>query len=205
MFKVEPTYQITYIPRKPIIEVNIGKLTIFLILICFFMYFLSKAYPSLIYSFSFSKNEFLRKPWTILTSAFLHANATHLFYNLLSLFIFGNMLEIKYGSKFLFLIFLISVIVGNIGFAIFSDGATIGISGAVFGFIGASVILMPNARVPFPVGSISVLFKVWFAGPLMAIGELLLSFISFDNIAHTAHFFGFIAGMIIAFVRKMSH
>ncbi|MCW1298627.1 MAG: rhomboid family intramembrane serine protease [Candidatus Parvarchaeota archaeon] len=194
-----------YTPRKPVIEFNIGKLTVLIIMICLFTYFIEKSYPVTINFLAFGRNDFMNRPWSIITSAFLHANLIHLFYNLLNVFIFGNLLEIRYGSKFLFLLFLFSTIIGNLGFSLFSSNLTIGISGVVFGFIGASVILIPNAKVPLPIGSVSALFKVWFAGPVMAIGELFLSFITFDNIAHSAHFFGFVAGLVIAIWKKMSH
>lgn len=45
--------------------------------------------------------------WTIFTSLFLHSDVTHLFGNMIFLYIFGNTLENELGEKWILLPFFI--------------------------------------------------------------------------------------------------
>ncbi len=146
---------------------------------------------------------FFSHPWILVTSIILHANLLHLIYNLFSLLIFGNVLEVNSGSKLTLLVIIFSGVVGNIGFVLFSDSSAIGFSGAVFGLIGACTVLVPNIKIPLPIGAVAVPVMIKFAGPIIAIGELLLSFFAFSNIAHFAHFSGFLVGIILALLFKL--
>jgi rhomboid protease GluP len=182
------------------VYLNVGRVTIILISICCIVYLLD---------FAFGINDYLafgaHEPlYTIITSVFAHANIVHLFYNVLNLFIFGNLIELHYGSKSTFVIFITSALIANICFALMEPYSTaIGISGVVYAFIGSAVVLAPHAKIPFPVGAIAFPLQVWFAGPLMALGEFILTFASMDNIAHIAHASGFLVGMIIAVIIKL--
>lgn len=182
------------------VYLNVGRVTIGLILICCLIFFLD---------FIFGINNFLafgaQEPiYTIITSVFAHANIVHLFYNILNLFIFGNLIELHYGSRSTFAIFIFSALIANIAFALMEPfSRAIGISGVVYAFIGASVVLAPNAKILMPLGGIAFPLQVWFAGPLMAIGEFILTFASLDNIAHIAHASGFGVGIFVAVLIKV--
>ena len=128
---------------------------------------------------------------------FLHANLVHLLYNLYALFLFGNILEDNTNSRVAFVTMMLGGIVGNIGFRLFSSSPALGFSGSVYALIGAVTLLMPNLKIPLPIGFIAIPVPVKFAGPLMALGELALSIASSDNIAHTAHLSGFLVGLLI--------
>jgi len=52
--------------------------------------------------------------WRFATAIFLHANITHLFYNLFALFFFGIALEKLIGSRKFLLVFFTSGIIANI-------------------------------------------------------------------------------------------
>lgn len=183
------------------VYLNVGKVTVSLILICLVGYILDFFMPGLKSSLAFGAS---MPVYTILTSVFMHGNIVHLFYNVLNLFIFGNLIELHYGSKPALILFLSSAVLANLVFAWFYPySRAIGISGVVYALIGTSVILAPNAKIPLPIGGIAFPMKVWFAGPVMAIGEFLLSFISFDNIAHIAHASGFVVGFAIAAAIKI--
>ena len=180
-------------------DFNFGKITGTMILLCILGFVLQQFFDLSALYFS---HEYLTKPWILITSMFLHANFLHLIYNLYALFIFGNVLEKNTNSKFTLLTILLGGISGNILFSIISPANAIGFSGAIYALIGGVTILLPNLKIPLPLGFIAVPAKAWFAGPVMALGELLLSITSFDNVAHSAHLGGFILGMILAFFLK---
>lgn len=155
--------------------------------------------PNLAFKFS----SLSKRPWTILTSAFLHSSFLHLAYNLFSIFFFSNALEIHKGWRITLIVFVLSVLAGNLGFAYFSPNTyAIGASGFVYGLIGACVVLLPNIKVPFPIGFFLVPLDIKYAGPLLALGQLILTFAKQDNIAHSAHFFGFFAGLALGTINR---
>jgi len=99
---------------------------------------------------------------TAITSMFLHADIFHLFSNMLALWVFGRRVEDACGSvRFLFF-YLLCGVAANILSTIVRAGAPIpgiGASGAVFGVMGAYLILYPGGR-------IRTLIFVW--GPVIA-------------------------------------
>lgn len=60
------------------------------------------------------------RPWQLLSYMFLHANFTHLFFNMFALFMFGGIIEMTMGSK-RFLVFYISC---GLGAAFLQEGVT---------------------------------------------------------------------------------
>jgi len=88
----------------------------------------------------------LQFPWMFVTSIFLHASPSHLFFNMLALFFFGIYLEPMIGRTRFAVLFMASGIVGNIGYMLTApDPLTpaIGASGAIYGVIGALTVLAP--------------------------------------------------------------
>jgi membrane associated rhomboid family serine protease len=69
----------------------------------------------------------LSEPWRLITSMFLHADISHLLFNMLALFLFGVYLERKVGSKWFLIIYFLSGIIGSLGFAMFSSPDSIAI------------------------------------------------------------------------------
>lgn len=146
--------------------------------------------------------------WTLITSMFMHANLTHLFVNMVSLFFIGNFIERLIGRKRLFWLYMISGIVAGLFFVILAYyfgntdlGARIfgspeifavGASGAIFALGGLLAILTPNLRVyvffiiPMKMWTamFALLFILWFA----SIGAGL----PFGN---TAHLGGLLVGV----------
>jgi len=186
--------------EEEIIQFNVGKITTGVILICLLFFVIEKIFPSIVRIFAFSRDS----AWyTIFTNAFMHASSSHLLYNLLSLFLLGNLIELHEGSRITGLIIAASIVVGNIGFALISRNASIGISGAVFGLIGAVVMLHPRKFIYMPLFGIGLKARAFFAGPVIAVGEFLLSLIpAGDGIAHSAHFAGFIAGLVLGWKER---
>lgn len=139
------------------------------------------------------------EPWRFITSMFLHADFAHLFFNMFALLVFGPHLERKVGSTMFLGIYLLCGLIGALGFEFFSQPGVIGLgaSGAIYGIIGALVVLEPRMIVyiyfiPVPIA---------VAGFFYALIELA-SMGAMDNIGHAAHLFGLIGGYGLAKIQQ---
>jgi len=107
---------------------------------------------------------------------------------------FGHALEQRVGSGAFLFIYLMSGLLGSVGFMLFSEpwGSALGASGAIYGVIGALVVVAPRMVVyffglfPLPMAA---------AGVVYALIELF-GFGAADNVAHSAHLLGLIGGYI---------
>ena len=80
--------------------------------------------------------------WRLISSGFLHASIVHLGSNMLALFFIGRALEPALGSLRLGLIYFVSLVAGSLGvMALEPDSLSIGASGAIFGLMGAFVVI----------------------------------------------------------------
>jgi membrane associated rhomboid family serine protease len=79
--------------------------------------------------------------YRLLTAGFLHADITHLIFNMLSLYILGQLLEPQFGHLRFVLIFLVSVLAGSLAIIV-TDSAGLGASAGVFGLMGAGLVSM---------------------------------------------------------------
>ncbi len=140
------------------------------------------------------------EPWRFATSIFLHGGVVHLLYNLLALIVFGSIVERLIGRARFLIIFIITGVLANLVSVNFYS-SSLGASGAIFGVIGALIILRPSMMVwafglPMPVFIAGLL---WAAGDILgAYGFLMGNPISnTGNIAHlSGMIFGFIFGAL---------
>jgi len=80
--------------------------------------------------------------WRLLTSAFLHYGPIHLGLNMLALYWFGSVVEGAIGHLRFLALYLAAGLAGAAGALLFSPNAvTVGASGAIFGVLGAMLIL----------------------------------------------------------------
>jgi membrane associated rhomboid family serine protease len=80
--------------------------------------------------------------WRLLTSTFLHGGPIHLGLNMLTLWWIGRPLEDWLGPVRYLLLYLVAGLAGSAGALLLSPGAiTVGASGAIFGIIGAALVL----------------------------------------------------------------
>ena len=79
--------------------------------------------------------------YRLLTAGFLHADITHLLFNMISLYILGQLLEPQFGHVRFVLIFLVSVLAGSLAIIV-TDSAGLGASAGVFGLMGAGLVSM---------------------------------------------------------------
>jgi len=162
--------------------------------ICTLAFIIQQFTVSWIY-FAFFPKYALIMPWTFVTSIFLHADISHLMLNMLALFFFGLALESTIGRKRFALLFIISGVVGNIGYyltAINPAIPAIGSSGAVYGIIGALTAITPF-RMVWIYGILPIPLVV--AAALWVLIDLTGLFLP-TGIAHGAHLGGILVGIL---------
>jgi membrane associated rhomboid family serine protease len=80
--------------------------------------------------------------WRLITATFLHYGPLHLGMNMLVLWFIGPPLEEYFGHGRYLLVYLVSGLAGSAGALIFSPNAlTVGASGAIWGIMGAALVL----------------------------------------------------------------
>ena len=96
--------------------------------------------------------------WRLVTSAFIHASPIHLLFNMVMLWWFGSALENLVGRVRFLGIVLVSILGGAAGalLATQPNELTVGASGAVFGILGAGVVLERRQIMVFGGGALGV-------------------------------------------------
>jgi len=81
--------------------------------------------------------------WRLVTAMFLHGSILHLGFNMLALYWLGTIIEQALGTPRFLLVYVVSGLAGSAGALWFSSkfAVTVGASGAIFGLIGALLIL----------------------------------------------------------------
>jgi len=80
--------------------------------------------------------------WRLITAAFLHYGPFHLLLNMVALWWFGSLLEHRIGSGRYVLLYLVSGLAGSAGALVLDPTTpTVGASGAIFGILGAGLVL----------------------------------------------------------------
>ena len=81
--------------------------------------------------------------WRLMTAMFLHGSLLHLLFNMFALFWLGTIVEQALGTPRFLLVYFVSGLAGSAGALWLSSAAavTVGASGAIFGLIGALLIL----------------------------------------------------------------
>ncbi|MFY9488487.1 MAG: rhomboid family intramembrane serine protease [Solirubrobacterales bacterium] len=144
---------------------------------------------------------------TVFSSMFMHINFSHLFGNMLFLFVFGMALEMGLGRLAYSLFYVIGGIAAMLGHLLFEPGSMVpvlGASGAISAVMGGYLMTYPRAKIftwiipPLPLvwGWIKA---VWLIGILMGMqvvqAYLTLSSFGGGGVAYFAHFGGFAAGV----------
>jgi len=128
--------------------------------------------------------------WRLVTTGFLHGGPGHLLFNMFALYILGGLLEPAIGRLRFGLIYFVSLLSGSFGALLLSPNInTVGASGAVFGLLGAAVIVMRRRGIN-PMQS----------GLGLIIGLNLLITFLYPGISIGAHIGGLIGGSLAALV-----
>jgi membrane associated rhomboid family serine protease len=125
--------------------------------------------------------------WRVISATFLHYGPLHLGMNMLVLWFIGPALENYFGHWRYLLVYLVSGLAGSAGALIWSPNAlTVGASGAIWGLMGAALIL--EAR------------RIWvFGGQAMGlvVFNLLITFL-IPGISIGGHIGGLVGGGLCA-------
>ena len=140
---------------------------------------------------------FTERPWTILTSMFLHDGFWHIFGNMLTLYFFGTFLARLIGNSWFLLLYFVGGIAGNALYLWLGQplSLVIGASGAVYAVAGALVVMMPKLPV-----------RLYFVLPVPFWVVVLVFFVLWSfipGVAWQAHIGGLAVGLIAGyFIRR---
>jgi len=148
--------------------------------------------------FGFSGKNLLTKPWTLITSIFLHADIVHLLSNLFILLFFGMAVEAELGRKML-LIFFLGAFAGDFLSLLFYPFGTIsiGASAGIFALIGAGILVRPfdfsfyPFIMPIPLAFLGIFYALYNIYGFIAEPA--------SEISYIAHFGGLFVGMYYGF------
>ena len=173
-------------------------IALWLALICVVFFVAQTTIDTFTDDFVLESSLVMEKPWTLLSSVFLHGSFEHLFYNMFALVMFGLILEKVLGSKNFLIIFFLSGLFASLGAILFYDAA-LGASGAIYGIMGSLAIVRPKMTVYMGFAPMPMIIAV----ALWAAGDLIGLFAP-GQVAHAAHLFGLIFGIIftLIFLRK---
>jgi len=136
---------------------------------------------------------------TFITSGFLHADLTHLAFNMITFYFFAFRFEEIVGATNFLIIYLGSMIIADMG-SFFKHAnnpnfRSLGASGAVSGIVFGSILYFPTSKM--------IIFPLPIPIPAYIFGVLYLAWCFYaerqarDNINHSAHMFGAIAGAVL--------
>ena len=138
----------------------------------------------------------------LVSSGFLHVDWQHLLFNMFTLYFFANSVVFKLGVFNFYLIYLTSLLTGNLVSFYFHKNepqyTAVGASGAVTGILYAAILLNPGMKmfiyfIPVPIPSY-----------IIGVGYLLFSIYGMKtkmgNIGHDAHFGGAVGGYVMTLI-----
>ena len=127
--------------------------------------------------------------WRLITSAFLHASLLHIAFNMYFLWFVGSAVEQALGRGRFLMIYFVSALAGSAGALVFTPNQpTVGASGALFGLLGAALILERQRN-----------FVLGGSALALIIINLVLSF-TLSNISVGGHIGGLIGGILCTLV-----
>ncbi|MDE3191313.1 MAG: rhomboid family intramembrane serine protease [Acidobacteriota bacterium] len=124
--------------------------------------------------------------WRLITAAFLHANIIHIAFNMFALWAIGTPVEHYLGRSRFIGLYLVSGLAGSAGALLQApDIVTVGASGAIFGILGAMLILEWQLT-----GSLAGQAMTWI------VINLVFSF-TFAGISWGGHIGGLVGGILV--------
>jgi len=134
----------------------------------------------------------------MISSGFLHADFSHLLFNMLTLYFFADVVILMVGFAKFLIIYFASLLVGNLlSFYFHKDEyhySAIGASGAVMGVLYSSIMFYPDMDLYL---FFAIPIKAWVFGILYLGYSIYGMKKQLGNIGHDAHFGGAIAGYVL--------
>jgi hypothetical protein len=130
--------------------------------------------------------------WTPITALFVHSDITHLFGNMIFLYVFGNTLENELRTSKTLIIFFIGGIVSFLLSVFFYEAnvSMIGASAAIFSMAAVVMLLKPmrfSLVFMMPLGLVAILYLIY--------NVLAVHYDLQGNVAHLSHIVGFTIGI----------
>jgi membrane associated rhomboid family serine protease len=128
--------------------------------------------------------------YRVVSGAFLHGGLIHLAMNMYFLYILGPQLERALGRVEFLLVYAVSLVAGSFGALLLEPfGLTVGASGAIYGLLGAAVVLQRRRGI-----------DPWSSGILgLLLINILLTF-AIPNISIGGHLGGLAGGLLAGVV-----
>jgi membrane associated rhomboid family serine protease len=137
--------------------------------------------------------------YRLVSVTLVHGGFLHLFLNLYALWIVGPIVESIWGKRLFVLFYVLTAIGGSTGSFLFSNAASVGASGAIFGLVG---VILAGTRAHHPMLDRRARAIVPQLGMFVII-NLIFGFVSQAgglNIDNAAHIGGLITGLWLGFV-----
>jgi membrane associated rhomboid family serine protease len=136
------------------------------------------------------------------SSGFLHADYSHLLFNMLTLYFFSGVVIGSVGVAMFILIYIASLLVGNLlSFYFHKDEyhySAVGASGAVTGVLYSAILFYPDMGLYL--FFIPIAIPAWIFGMVYLLYSIYGMKTRMGNIGHDAHFGGAIAGYVLTIV-----
>lgn len=146
------------------------------------------------YSFNIDKVLNHSEYHRIITSGFFHVGWLHLAINMFVLFSFGSGLETRLGVFPFLIIYLVSLVGGNLLAILIHKHnehyTSVGASGAISGLVFATIALLPGLKIFF--------FPAWIYGVLYVLYTIYAIRSRRTDVGHAAHLGGALIGMAVA-------
>lgn len=144
----------------------------------------------------------LSRFYSLITAGFIHSSLSHLIGNMIGIFIFGRVVERKFGFGKTMIIYFGALIISSLGDSIMGlilgvEGGGLGASGALMGLVATAILINPfyityELIIPLPIMVDGWMFILAdFAGIISPAG---------DGVAHFAHIFGYLSITLIMFL-----
>ena len=126
-------------------------------------------------------------PWLLLTSMFAHVDVWHIGFNMLALYALGPGLEAAIGRTRFLLVYFVSGLAASATVMWLSDpySQTLGASGAIFGLMGALIVVAVKVR-----GDVRSILT-WVAI------NFLITVVFAGSISWQGHLGGFVTGLLV--------
>jgi rhomboid protease GluP len=137
--------------------------------------------------------------YRLVSVTLVHGGFLHLFLNLYALWIIGPIVEQIWGKRLFVLFYLLTAVGGSTGSFLFSDGPSVGASGAVFGLVG---VILAGTRAHHPMLDRRARSIVPQLGMFVLI-NLIFGFVANTGglrIDNAAHIGGLVTGLWLGFV-----
>jgi membrane associated rhomboid family serine protease len=125
--------------------------------------------------------------WRLVTSGFLHIGLLHLVFNMIALWFIGRDVELVLGRLRFSVLYGVSLLGGSAAVMLFGNpvGQVAGASGAIFGLMGALIVLLRRLQLPM-------------TSALVIVGLNVVLSLTVPGISLLGHLGGLVVGVVVA-------